>query len=568
MIDLVIKAHYTRKEPDGRGGWRYHYDAAAVRRLHQAIAEAGFAHLDEAIAAHRHGTDPRLRRLPAKYRAQLADPPQSVDSSDPDVAAWYHSAGVDTGHADHPAQQHLTSDRSYAAPTHARQERMALSRTHKYLYKEMDDRGRWRYAYAYPKAVQHTPKLAEQVDRFERAVRMVGTREYGIALTPDGEKIADLAGSDRHLAWSPADCAKMRGGIMSHNHPTGKTFSLADVQFMVRWGLREIRAVTKDGRYSLRAAEQPHPRDADYVQHKYRQFQRDLLDQVDEHSTPEQIRQVEARALDSFWKECAGMLGWVYTHEPWPDNAEKALRPQPLLLIKARRGWSKPGHKYISRTRGADGKFDYTYERHHQGELFHGDTRMQSNPHQHTMDLVARSPEELRADALDRVERSIRHLDHEVGVIVDDDGTEIARLGQGNRALIELSIADMAAMRGKTFTHNHPRMPEGTSFSPTDVRAMLDSGAAECRVVGGHYRYRITNPGNLTWDAIERDVEAADYATRTTMMRALRANTITVHEANLTHTHMIWTSIAEQYGMTYSREEWSDSDGADHPGSI
>lgn len=122
---LLIKGYhkYTSKAPDGQGGWKYVYDAAAVRRLHQAAAEAGFAHLDEAIAAHAHGSDPRLARMPAKYRAQLANPPQQLDQSDPAIAEWYNQLQIATEHAGRPAAAPEPGER----PAAHRQERLLLS---------------------------------------------------------------------------------------------------------------------------------------------------------------------------------------------------------------------------------------------------------------------------------------------------------------------------------------------------------------------------------------------------------------------------------------------------------
>ena len=43
----------------------------------------------------------------------------------------------------------------------------------------------------------------------------------------------------------------MKDGILTHNHPGGTTFSPDDVHIAVKADLKEIRAVHKDGAYSL-----------------------------------------------------------------------------------------------------------------------------------------------------------------------------------------------------------------------------------------------------------------------------------------------------------------------------
>ncbi|CAK7063075.1 MAG: hypothetical protein ENTB_02870 [Enterocloster aldenensis] len=44
----------------------------------------------------------------------------------------------------------------------------------------------------------------------------------------------------------------MPGGVLTHNHPSGATFSDADIFMLYTSGLKELRAVGRDGVYVMR----------------------------------------------------------------------------------------------------------------------------------------------------------------------------------------------------------------------------------------------------------------------------------------------------------------------------
>lgn len=56
-------------------------------------------------------------------------------------------------------------------------------------------------------------------------------------------------GADRIL-FSDSELAQMDGALLTHNHPTGRSFSPEDITLLVYRGLQELRAVTRDYVYT------------------------------------------------------------------------------------------------------------------------------------------------------------------------------------------------------------------------------------------------------------------------------------------------------------------------------
>lgn len=91
-----------------------------------------------------------------------------------------------------------------------------------------------------------SPNLSN-VEDFEESIR---SKKYETAALFDqsGKKILERKGDRTSVVFSEADTKKMRGGIVTHNHPTGRSFSLPDYELMVGNRLKSIRAVGIDHR--------------------------------------------------------------------------------------------------------------------------------------------------------------------------------------------------------------------------------------------------------------------------------------------------------------------------------
>lgn len=92
-------------------------------------------------------------------------------------------------------------------------------------------------------------ELTEALARIEDHFRPCRI-EYAHIFRPNGELIHFLRGKKDKVAI-PAG-TEIRGNVLTHNHPTGGTFSAQDCYMMRKEGLREIRAYGKHGAYILR----------------------------------------------------------------------------------------------------------------------------------------------------------------------------------------------------------------------------------------------------------------------------------------------------------------------------
>lgn len=97
---------------------------------------------------------------------------------------------------------------------------------------------------------------------FERLMQMTGIkREMGFLSAPDGTILAAARGDKTSVGVAYA--GSQEGLTLTHNHPDkyGGTFSDADISHLTRANLAEIRAVAKEGTYSLKANSNARPLD-------------------------------------------------------------------------------------------------------------------------------------------------------------------------------------------------------------------------------------------------------------------------------------------------------------------
>ena len=134
-------------------------------------------------------------------------------------------------------------------PAQTHQERQRIART---TQRHMDKRHQTTAedASTLPLAVSRggTSVLVSNIETrpaFETGIASL-KHEEGAAWNADGKLIASRHG-EKSLTWSISEIAKMEGGSLSHNHPSGLPPSKADYQFAIKAGLAEMRIVTKDG---------------------------------------------------------------------------------------------------------------------------------------------------------------------------------------------------------------------------------------------------------------------------------------------------------------------------------
>lgn len=96
-----------------------------------------------------------------------------------------------------------------------------------------------------------TPKAIEQRAKDEKIIKGL-KKEKAVLYDASGNRIFQKAGQTHSVSFTQEEIVQMRGGVLTHNHPGGASFSPADINMLRQSGLREIRAVGRDGVYSMK----------------------------------------------------------------------------------------------------------------------------------------------------------------------------------------------------------------------------------------------------------------------------------------------------------------------------
>lgn len=140
---------------------------------------------------------------------------------------------------------------------------------------------------------------------------------------------------------------------------------------------------------------------------------------------------------------------------------------------------------------------------------------------------------------------------------------------EGGRDRVSFEDAQIAVLKGTTFTHNHPRGLEfaeddprsfGNSFSIEDLRLACYAELAELRVVTPRLRFFIKPPATgWDFDYWLTTMEPAYLRHKAIVTRELRevlaSKTITLAQADAVYFDRICSRVAYELGLEYSREE-------------
>lgn len=80
-------------------------------------------------------------------------------------------------------------------------------------------------------------------------------KETAVVYDSNGKYLFTKRGDERSVSFTWMEIIKMKNCIVSHNHPSGASFSLADWSVFKRAKLQELRVVGKDRVYYIRAGE-------------------------------------------------------------------------------------------------------------------------------------------------------------------------------------------------------------------------------------------------------------------------------------------------------------------------
>lgn len=134
---------------------------------------------------------------------------------------------------------------------------------------------------------------------------------------------------------------------------------------------------------------------------------------------------------------------------------------------------------------------------------------------------------------------------HEEAYLFDSSGNQLLHK-RGGATSVNFNADQVQRFDGNILTHNHPRLPEGSSFSDDDVRVAATFKLAEVRAVGGRYVYSLRMDRALEWADIEPLYRQASIDVRNAFNREIALGNMTYEEANLTHNHEVWTRVGRQ----------------------
>lgn len=90
------------------------------------------------------------------------------------------------------------------------------------------------------------------VRKFEKVIRGRTVNEVGAAIDKSGKVVLSKIGAKDYIKFTDSEMQIIRNKILTHNHPTGYSFSVDDIRLSAGSQLKEIRAVGEKYSYSMK----------------------------------------------------------------------------------------------------------------------------------------------------------------------------------------------------------------------------------------------------------------------------------------------------------------------------
>ncbi len=86
----------------------------------------------------------------------------------------------------------------------------------------------------------------------DEKVLSVRDKETAVIYGPNGKFLFQKRGSNKEVQFTKSEVKRMKDGVITHNHPSGSSFSLEDINLFRESKASEIRVTTEKGVYFLR----------------------------------------------------------------------------------------------------------------------------------------------------------------------------------------------------------------------------------------------------------------------------------------------------------------------------
>lgn len=93
-----------------------------------------------------------------------------------------------------------------------------------------------------------------------------------------GKFIMSKRGGESSVRISLKDYTKLKNAVVTHNHPSGGSFSFTDLKFLKRMPISELRVAVSDGAYYIRKPDKwpEELKDIQYMEKIYKQIEKSL----------------------------------------------------------------------------------------------------------------------------------------------------------------------------------------------------------------------------------------------------------------------------------------------------
>ena len=131
-------------------------------------------------------------------------------------------------------------------------------------------------------------KLSDSTDKWAREAKRelhkseqsIGkrTKETMEIYDATGKFIMSKRGGESSVRISLKDYTKLKNAVVTHNHPSGGSFSFTDLKFLKRMPISELRVAVSDGAYYIRKPDKwpEELKDIQYMEKMYKQIEKSL----------------------------------------------------------------------------------------------------------------------------------------------------------------------------------------------------------------------------------------------------------------------------------------------------
>ncbi len=159
-------------------------------------------------------------------------------------------------------------------------------------------------------------KVFEDIKSAEDGIRWQ-SKESAV-IFKDGKMVLFKDGNENSVVFSPEEAEATKGGVFTHNHPMGRSFSVQDLVMFEKWEYSELRAVSKGWTYSIKPAFKRW--NIDVVHAEYGKVNKKIRDLFEDKILSNQITidQAEATHHNEVMLLMSKTFGWDYSRTKYP----------------------------------------------------------------------------------------------------------------------------------------------------------------------------------------------------------------------------------------------------------